>query len=168
MASVLGGLAAAWAGGVRWNRSASMPEGRWLMAAADSGGGVRRNQIVAACPPDNVTVRDAALRGYIPAGGCRDGLEALLKTVAAVAGDTVTVSPSGVAVNGVPIEDTAALDHDNAGRRLRPFPAGIYAVPPGQVWLLSNHQPRGFDSRYFGPIPAANVQGMARPIWVSR
>jgi type IV secretory pathway protease TraF len=37
---------------------------------------------------------------------------------------------------------------------------------PGQVWLLSGHDPRSFDSRYFGAIPTANVRGVARPLWV--
>ncbi len=166
LASVLGGLAAAVAGGVRWNGSASMPQGLWLLAPADSA--IRRGEIVAACPPDTIAVREAALRGYIPAGRCPDGLEPLLKTAAAVAGDMVMVTRSGVTVNGVPVEDTMPLDRDGTGRRLQPFPVGAHSVPPGQIWLLSSHQPLGFDSRYFGPVPAANVRGVARPVWVSR
>jgi conjugative transfer signal peptidase TraF len=165
-ASVLGGLAAAGASGVRWNGSASMPQGLWILAPADSA--IRRGEIVAACPPDTTAVRQAALRGYIPAGRCPDDLEPLLKTAAAVAGDMVMVTRSGVTVNGVPVDDTTPLDHDGAGRLLRPFPAGAHSVPSGQIWLLSSHQPLGFDSRYFGPVPAANVRGVARPVWVSR
>jgi type IV secretory pathway protease TraF len=80
----------------------------------------------------------------------------------------VMVTRSGVTVNGVPVEDTMPLDRDGTGRRLQPFPAGAHSVPPGQIWLLSSHQPLGFDSRYFGPVPAANVRGVARPVWVSR
>ena len=166
MACVFGALVVAGASGVRWNGSGSMPRGLWIVETRD--GAVRRGEIVAACPPDTIAVREAALRGYIPAGHCLDGLEPLLKTTAAVAGDVVTVTPSGVVVNGMPIEDTAPLDHDSAARLLRPFPAGNYSVPPGQVWLLSSHQSRGFDSRYFGPVPAANVRGVAQPVWVSR
>jgi conjugative transfer signal peptidase TraF len=166
LASVLGGLAAAAAGGVRWNGSASMPRGLWMLAPADSA--IRRGEIVAACPPDTIAVREAALRGYIPAGRCPDGLEPLLKTAAAVAGDMVMVTRSGVTVNGVPVDDTMPLDRDGTGRRLQPFPAGAHSVPPGQIWLLSSHQPLGFDSRYFGPVPAANIRGVARPVWVSR
>jgi type IV secretory pathway protease TraF len=39
-------------------------------------------------------------------------------------------------------------------------------VPADTVWLLSGHDPRSFDSRYFGAVPAASIQGIARPIWV--
>jgi conjugative transfer signal peptidase TraF len=91
-----------------------------------------------------------------------------VKPIAATAGDLVVVSTAGVTVNGQPVRDTAPLAHDSADRPLTPFPAGTYRVPPGQVWLLSGHDPRSFDSRYFGPVPAANVQGVARPVWVAR
>jgi conjugative transfer signal peptidase TraF len=141
-----------------------MPRGLWLAAATD--GAIRRGEIVTVCPPDTIAVREAAFRGYLPAGWCPDGLEPLLKTAAAVAGDEVTVTSSGVVVNGVPVEDTAPLDRDEAARPLRSFPAGVYPVPSGQLWVLSRHQPRGFDSRYFGPVPVPNVRGVARPLWV--
>ena len=45
---------------------------------------------------------------------------------------------------------------------------GAYRVTPNEVWLLSNYDPRSFDSRYFGPVPAANVLGVAHPVWVLR
>jgi type IV secretory pathway protease TraF len=69
-------------------------------------------------------------------------------------------------VNGEPVADTAQLDEDSDGRPLRPIPAGVYSVPAGAVWLLSGHDPRSFDSRYFGAVPTANIQGIARPVWV--
>lgn len=106
------------------------------------------------------------MRGYIPAGNCSGGYEPLLKPVAAIAGDLVMVTPQGIAVDGEPIKNTAPLVRDSADRPLRPVPAGAYEVMPRQIWLLSGHDPRSFDSRYFGPVPAANVQDVARPVWV--
>jgi type IV secretory pathway protease TraF len=46
------------------------------------------------------------------------------------------------------------------------MPAGTYRVESGQLWLLSGHDPRSFDSRYFGPISVSSVQAVARPVWV--
>jgi type IV secretory pathway protease TraF len=51
---------------------------------------------------------------------------------------------------------------------LHPIPAGSYRVGPEDVWLLSSHDPRSFDSRYFGAVPVANVLGIAHPLWVLR
>lgn len=163
-ALLAGTLVTARLAGLRVNNTASMPRGLWQVGAVDRP--LRRGEIIAVCLPDTTPIRVAAARGYIPAGNCSGGHEPLVKPVAAVAGDLVTVTPQGIAVDGRAVEHTAPLVRDSAGRPLRPVPAGVYPVMPGQVWLLSGHDPRSFDSRYFGPVPAANVQGVARPVWV--
>jgi conjugative transfer signal peptidase TraF len=158
------GMVLAGAAGLRVNATASMPRGLWRVAATDAR--VERGAIVSVCPPDGAAIREAAQRGYLPAGLCPDGHEPLVKPVAAIAGDLVTINAAGVAVNGEPMADTAPLGEDSAGRPLRPIPPGKYRVPAGAVWLLSGHDPRSFDSRYFGAVPAANIQSVARPVWV--
>jgi conjugative transfer signal peptidase TraF len=152
--------------GLRINGTASMPQGLWQVGAPVAP--FRRGEIVTLCPPDTPPIREAAARGYLPAGFCPGGFEPLVKPIAAIAGDLVTVSVAGVTVNGEPVPGTAPLAADSAGRSLTPFPAGVYRVAPGALWLLSGHDSRSFDSRYFGPVPAPNVQGVARPLWVLR
>lgn len=161
-----GSLVSAKVAGLRINRTASMPRGLWHVAQVT--GALGRGQIVTACPPDIKAVRLGAERGYVPQGDCPGGYEALVKPIAAVAGDLVEVAAGGVRVNHQQVEGTAQLDQDSAGRPLRAFPAGAYQVEPGEVWLLSGHDPRSFDSRYFGPVTIENVQGLARPVWVVR
>ena len=163
-AIVMAALAGANAAGLRVNSTPSMPLGLWRVVADHAP--LRRGEIVAVCPSDTPAVRAGAKRGYIPAGRCQGGYAPLIKPVAAMAGDAVAISPAGAAVNGQVVPGSAPLAHDSAGRPLRPVPEGIYRVTPGEVWLLSGHDPRSFDSRYFGPVPDANVQGIARPVWV--
>jgi conjugative transfer signal peptidase TraF len=91
-----------------------------------------------------------------------------VKPVIAVAGDLVTVTPQGITVDGQLVANTAPLAEDEAGRPLHPIPIGNYRLAPGEMWLLSGHDPRSFDSRYFGAVPAANVTGVASPLWVLR
>ena len=158
------GIALAGTAGLRVNATASMPQGIWQVEAP--GALIGRGEIVSVCLPQSPALNEAAERGYIPAGICRGGHEPLVKPVAAVAGDRVTVTALGIAVNGEPIAQSAPLDEDSAGRPLRPVPAGAYSVRTGEVWLLSGHDPRSFDSRYFGAVPVTNIQGVARPIWV--
>jgi conjugative transfer signal peptidase TraF len=140
-----------------------MPRGLWRARAGEP---VERGEIVTVCPPDRADIREAAQRGYIPNGVCSGGYEPLVKPVAAVAGDVVTVTPQQIIVDGQLVPNTAPLAEDEAGRPLHPIPIGVYHVAPGEVWLLSGHDPRSFDSRYFGAVPAANVTGVARPLWV--
>ncbi len=160
------GFAGANAAGLRVNATPSMPLGLWRMAPDHAP--LRRGDVVVVCLPDTAPVRVATERGYIPSGNCAGGFEPLVKPIAATAGDVVAVSAAGVAVNGQAVLGIAQLVQDSAGRPLRRVPAGAYPVAPGEVWLLSGHDPRSFDSRYFGPVPAANVQGIARPLWVLR
>jgi conjugative transfer signal peptidase TraF len=90
----------------------------------------------------------------------------MLRPVVAVAGDMVTVTAEGITVNGHPVPGSAPLDRDSSGRQLQPVPLGSYRLAPGQIWLSSGHDPRSFDSRYFGPVPVASVRGIASPVLV--
>jgi conjugative transfer signal peptidase TraF len=165
-AGMVAALAGADVAGLRINDTPSMPRGLWRMV--DVQAPLRPGEVVVICPPDTRPARLGAARGYIPAGACPGGYEPLVKPIAATVGDRVAVSADGVTVNGQTVPGSVPLAHDSAGRPLSPVPAGAYRVPPGAVWLLSGHDPRSFDSRYFGPVPVANVQGVARPVWVVR
>jgi conjugative transfer signal peptidase TraF len=149
-------LAAGEATGLRFNVTASMPRGLWRAGAGEP---IERGEIVTVCPPDRADIREAAQRGYIPTGVCSGGYEPLLKPVAAVAGDLVTVTPQGITVDGQLVANTAPLAEDEAGRKLHPIPVGAYRVAPGEVWLLSGHDQRSFDSRYFGSVTSRAVCG---------
>jgi type IV secretory pathway protease TraF len=39
---------------------------------------------------------------------------------------------------------------------------------PGELFLLSTTNPASFDSRYFGPVRADAVLGVAHPIWLEK
>lgn len=158
-------LALAATAGLRVNTSPSMPLGLWRTSALS--GLVNRGEAVTACLPEQVA-RLAMQRQYIGSGDCPDGSTPLVKTVAAIAGDVVRITRHGVAVNGEPIPRSAPLARDEAGRPLHAMPPGLYGVAPGTVWLLSGHDPRSFDSRYYGPIPLAGVRRVAHPVLVLR
>ncbi len=146
---------------LRLNLTPSLPAG--FYAVSYTGVRLSANQTVLVCLPGE-TARLARERGYIGRGDCPDGSEPLLKRIAAIPGDTVTVSADGIAVNGAMIPNTAPLRRDSAGRTLAAMPPGRYPVKPGAYWLIANADPRSFDSRYYGPLSAASVIGDARPL----
>jgi conjugative transfer signal peptidase TraF len=165
-AIVLATLGTTYQAGLRFNTTPSMPIGLWEIVPGHAF--PKRGDIVTVCLPDDVTARLAMRRGYIARGACPDGAEPLVKPIAAAAGDVVTVSATGISVNATPISNSAPLARDEAGRALHSMPAGSYRLAPGELWLLSGHDNRSFDSRYFGAVPVVNVLGVARPIWVLR
>lgn len=141
--------------GLRINTTGSMPKGIYRIAARP----VTRGSIVELClPSQNVAAKLMRVRGYEHAGYCPSGLAPLIKPVAAVAGDIITLTDAGVSVNGNAIPSTKTYSRDSAGRELPRWPGGTYSVPAGQLWLISNFSPYSFDSRYFGPVPTSSVK----------
>jgi conjugative transfer signal peptidase TraF len=150
-------LAFASSAGLHVNRTVSMPIGVWR--SHPTIGPLTAGDVVAVCLPPTELIRR-----YVGPGSCATGTEPLLKTIGAVEGDTVVLDAFGASVNGVPIPNTAALSADTAGRLLPAFPAGTYRVRRGQVFLFSSHDPRCFDSRYFGPVETSQVVAIATPV----
>ena len=99
----------------------------------------------------------AAQRGYLPAH------VPLLKRVGAVAPQHVCIVAGQVRIDGVP--SAAVLPADRLGRAL-PSLQLCRRLEPGELLLLSVTNPASFDSRYFGPVSASAVIGVARPVWL--
>ncbi len=121
--------------------------------------------IVAVCLPAPLA-KWGRRRGYLVRGRCSDGTAPIGKPIFAIAGDTVTVASSGLARNRLVTADTRPLAHDRNGLSLPRLAYGTYPVVLGQLWLVSTHTAASWDSRYFGPVPAADVIAVLRPIWV--
>lgn len=104
-------------------------------------------------PPDSAAL--AAQRGYLPAR------IPLLKRVGAVAPQHVCMVNRELRIDGAPVATLLAAD-----RMGRPLPPWQQCRPlaDGELFLLSATNPASFDSRYFGPILASAVLGVARSI----
>jgi conjugative transfer signal peptidase TraF len=148
--------------GLRWNATPSMPVGLWRTVTFSAP--PQRGQIAVICL-DGDAARLALARGYVGSGSCPLHLEELFKPIAAIPGDVVQISDDGVMVNGHRLSGIVPLIADSKGRTL-PTIRATYRVQPGSVWLLSGHDPRSFDSRYFGPVPIASIHAYAIPVIV--
>lgn len=154
---------AAYAAGYRINLTPSMPVGVWHVSGDGHFG---RGDVVWVCPPNTSPIREAHRFGFIPSGLCPSGFSPLLKPVVAVEGDAVTLSAEGLIVNGSLVPNSAPARMNARGQFLPRLRLGSYVVRPGEVWLISSYNPASFDSRYFGPVSAALVDGRAHPIAV--
>jgi conjugative transfer signal peptidase TraF len=146
---------------IRLNGSPSLPIGLYRVSpnpAAD---------LIEFCPAEPFAAL-ATARGYRRPGRCPDGGTPLLKPVVARAGDRVTVSLGGVAVNGVLLPNSAPRLRDTAGRPLISSPPGTYEVRQGTLWVVSTYESSSYDSRYFGAIDESQVLSRLRPFLVWR
>lgn len=124
---------------------------------------LRRGELVAACLPI-AAAQEGLARGYLRAGACPGDAEPVDKTIGAVPGDVVDIEPRWVAVDGRRFEYSATAAHDSAGRPLAHVAWGKHIVATNEVWLFGFNDRRSWDSRYFGPIPVANVRGEIKAV----
>lgn len=149
------------AGILRYNVSASMPEGLYAIMPRRLGFGV--GSWVAVCVPPAVE-RFARRRRYLDTGSCRGGGAPLLKVVVAVGPARLRLLHGRLTVDRVSVPGCGSrLARDSEGRPLPfvPPPADLRA---GDVYLCGL-SPRSYDSRYFGAVPSRGILGRAIPLW---
>ncbi len=156
-------LAAGRLTGLRLNLTGSLPVGLYVAV----GGAPARGTLVLVCLPPQIAAF-ASARGYVPRGGaCPGGVVPIGKRVSAIAGDTVTVTPTGLLVNGAPVPNSQALNADRTGRPLHGVAVGCYHVGRDELWVLSSYSRLSFDSRYFGAVRLSEVRGRLLPLWTA-
>ncbi len=160
---VIGGIATAGIfGGYRINTTPSVPLGLWQIETLSRD--VRVGDTVFICPPaDAPEIKPARERLYLPAGLCDGGIAPLIKTVVALPGQLVTIDGDQVAIDGELLAHSSIQAKDGQGRPLTAYAGGI--VPAGALFVHSDYV-ASYDSRYFGPIPASGVLGLATPVFI--
>lgn len=146
--------------GLRINLTPSYPLGLWRIEPLARHVAVGDRIFI--CPPPVEPFGLARNRGYLGRGLCPGWFSPLIKTVVAVAGQHVVID-GNITVDGIRLAHSSVRAIDGEGRALTPDAGGI--VPTGKLFLFSDFA-GSYDSRYFGPIQADGVLGLAYPILV--
>jgi conjugative transfer signal peptidase TraF len=146
---------------LRINFTGSMPIGIYLLLPLQPNG-VKRGVLVATCAPAPAAEMGQQ-RGYLGVGPCADDTELLLKYVTAIGGDGIDVTAAGVVVNGHLLHHSQPALRDRSGRRLAPWPRGVYRLTEGEVWLYAPND-RSWDSRYWGPAVNGDIVAKVVPL----
>ncbi|OJX33950.1 MAG: S26 family signal peptidase [Burkholderiales bacterium 68-12] len=138
-----------------YNPSNSVPRGWYRISRLEDVATLHVGSIVLARLPADVAAL-AAQRGYLPGG------VPILKRIGALAPQSVCVREQAVRIDGVVVAN--ARTHDGEHRPLQAWPQ-CRSLAMSELFLLSDTNPASFDSRYFGPIAASAVLGVAQPLW---
>lgn len=85
----------------------------------------------------------------------------VVKRVEALSGDRVDLESTGIRIQG---EFRPARYPHRTRLKERALPKGSHLLmPEGSLWVMGDH-PRSFDSRYFGPITAEQIIGVAHAL----
>ncbi len=87
----------------------------------------------------------------------------LAKRVVAVAGDRVEIRDKRLLVNGERVDEPWAVHRDpttgGLGPRAQRDNLAPTVVPPGAFFALGDNRDESYDSRFFGPVPLASLEG---------
>jgi len=142
---------------LRWNITASLPEGLYL-ASEYRGQDLQRHEI--ACFAYEPPAWAASRRYYEPGF-------VLCKYVLAVPGDRIEIAGRTVSANerGRPARWLGDfVETDSRGRPVKPAVRERFVLQPSQYWLGSTRHSYSFDSRYLGPIARERVLFTLTPL----
>ncbi len=134
---------------------------------------------------DRIVVDRAAYRrGRHPKAGDvavfifpEDREKLFIKRVVAVPGDTVEIRGTRLFINGTEIRDAQAVapgnDDEGASRRKTRRRASrdertVVRLPEGKYYTLGDNRRRSYDSRHFGAVDEADIEGKLAFIYYSR
>ncbi|MGQ3227442.1 MAG: S26 family signal peptidase [Blastomonas fulva] len=135
---------------ILWNASASAPIGLYRV---DGDATPAVGDLLVLMPPKTIA-RFIAERRYLPGG------VPLLKQVAAMPGQHVCRTGADILVDSIPV--AVARARDRIGRMM-PVWQGCQRISADELFLL-NPAADSLDGRYFGPVPASGVVGVAHPV----
>ena len=136
------------------NRTHSLPVGLYYWSDVP----IKKGSIVLFKPDHSTPLEQLGIeRGYEAWG------VPLLKRVVALSGDVVSVSSSGVSINGQLLPNSAPLSRDEAGRPVAMAQLDRFTLGTDQAFLMGVTL-TSWDSRYFGPVPIARCSGSFVPV----
>jgi len=153
---ICAGLGAA---GARFNSTKSLPKGLYWTSSKP----VAKGDHVIFCPPQIAVFDEAKKRGYIGAGFCQGNYGYMMKRVLAAKGDSVSITNSGVIVNGEPLPNSTPFDSDKSGRPMPRHEVAQFVLGDNEVLLMTD-SPVSFDARYFGPVARVQLQSVIEPV----
>jgi conjugal transfer pilin signal peptidase TrbI len=86
--------------------------------------------------------------------------QTIIKRVAGVPGDRVSVATTGTSINGAAIAQSDPALATTLGRSPSDFVRERYVIPDEHLWVTGATRD-SFDSRYWGPLPVGQVIGRA-------
>jgi signal peptidase I len=95
----------------------------------------------------------------------KDRSKDFIKRVVAVEGQTVELRQKQLYVDGKPWDDPHATYGKGRSGPSESF--GPVTVPPGNVFVMGDNRDQSYDSRFWGPVPIADIKGQALIIYWS-
>ena len=97
----------------------------------------------------------------------KDRSKDFIKRVIAVAGQSIEVRDRQVMIDGKPWDDPHASFSSRRSGGATGDNYGPYTVPADSVFVMGDNRDQSYDSRFWGPVPIADIKGQALVIYWS-
>jgi signal peptidase I len=97
----------------------------------------------------------------------KDRSKDFIKRVIAVAGQTIEIRDRQVMIDGKPWDDPHASFAPRRSGGATGDNYGPYTVPSDSVFVMGDNRDQSYDSRFWGPVPIADIKGQALVIYWS-
>lgn len=142
--------------GVRINTTPSIPVGIYKIIDKRPSKG----DIVSFCPPNTPLFQEIKLRGWINKGFCDGELGTMMKIIVAESGDTISIDPSGVFINGERYPYSKQVPNLN----LPVMKLHNRSLIDGEILTMTDNNPLSFDGRYYGILNKSDIGNVLKPI----
>lgn len=122
----------------------------------------KKKDLVFFCPPDLPIFEMAKKRNYIDSAKCP--ANKMLKKIAAIEGDVVTISANGIYVNGKFIPKSIPRKFDFSNNEMPKIMLYNYMLSKGEILFISDHSDSSFDGRYFGILHKPLILYKVKPL----
>lgn len=147
-------------GKVVYNATPSYPTGLYLVEKSEV---YEKNDLVLICPENNVLFEKNNF-GFVKQDDqyCSK-YQPLIKKIVGIPGDKVAVGKK-VIVNGTEMKNSQVFTISTRGDLLYPC-YGEHNLSGSEIWVMSDFEPRSYDSRYFCALSRENIIGKVRYFW---
>lgn len=146
--------------GLRINTSNSIPIGLYWAVNKP----IEKGEYVIFCPKKSLPFVKAMHYGILTKGFCPEGSGALMKYVAGISGDRITINGEGVFVNGNKLPLSKPILVDGLNHPLPQIQITNHMLTANELLLMTNQNRFSFDARYFGLTDVAEVQSVIKPL----
>ena len=147
--------------GVRVNTTKSIPVGLYWKSHHP----IEKGAYVEYCPPQVDVFVEAKKRGYLGSGICAGDYSFLMKRIAAVSSDRVSITADGVTVNDHLLPYSVPLVSDKDGQLMPRPQSDHFILGNSEVLLMSDVSRTSFDGRYFGAVNRAQIMTVIVPVF---
>ena len=144
-----------------YNVTNSLPQGFYKVVYKE----IERNDLVVFCLKDNKYIKFAEEQGYFQGLSKKCGTTPqFIKKAMGLPRDNITINKSGVFINNIRVRNSEASEVILKDKLFDSYEKE-FQLASDEYFLMSDHNPMSYDSRYFGTVKKSEIKKVVEPFY---